>query len=338
MTKKTARRHATKPTNEELKGITLGQQIERYLRSIRVAKQQTMLSYQAQYKVISNEKIMRKKIVDLTPKMLMDWCEHMYLVEGYSFSTINIWHSGLIKPALAMASLSMVIGSNPADFQLTNVIPKKVNKGRELTGTEVEALLDYLNNSNDLAAKSNRGFIKLLLSTGMRVSEMCGVTVDDIDFENRELHVNKQLYRKFGYYTLDTVKSESGDRVIPLTDMAIEALHDILDENGPCTATIQGYTGFILTNRKHMPAERNSLYGKYRNLCKTVDELYGTDLASTSLHSLRHTYCSRLIRAGVSIKTVQYVMGHANASTTLDIYTHVMQKSVNSEVLEALKF
>lgn len=338
MVKKTTRRHATKPTNKELENITLGKQIERYLRSVRVAKQQTVLSYQAQYKVISNEKIMKKKITDLTPKMLMDWYEHMSIAEGYSFSTINIWHSGLIKPALAMASLSSIIGRNPADFQLTSVIPKRVNKGRELTDKEVQVLLDYLNNSNDLAAKHNKGFIKLLLSTGMRVSEMCGLTVDDINFTTRELHINKQLYRKYGYYTLDTVKSESGNRVIPLTDMAIEALHDILDENGPCQATIQGYTNFILTKRNHMPDERNSLYRKYKNLCQTVDRLYGTDLSSTSLHSLRHTYCSRLIRAGVSIKTVQYVMGHANAATTLDIYTHVMQQSVNSEVLNALQY
>lgn len=338
MATKTTRRHATKPTNKELEKITLGRQIERYLRCIRVAKQQTVLSYQTQYKIISNEKIMKKKVADLTSQMLMDWYEHMSVVEGYSFSTINVWHSGLIKPALAMASLSSVIGRNPADFQLTSIVPKRVNKGRELTDEEVQALLDYLNNSNDSAAKHNKGFIKLLLSTGMRVSEMCGVTVDDIDFKKRELHINKQLYRKYGYYTLDTVKSGSGNRVIPLTDMAIEALHDILDENGPCQATIQGYTGFILTNRNHMPSERNSLYSKYKNLCVTVDKLYGTDLSSSSLHSLRHTYCSRLIRAGVSVKTVQYVMGHANAATTLDIYTHVMQQSVNSEVLNALHY
>ena len=319
----------------DYKDSTLGELIKRYLKTLRVAKQGTVMTYQTQYNVIRDEKVMRTKIVDLTPDMLMDWFERMSRVEGYSFSTLNVWHSGLIKPALDMAMRNGAILTNPSYFKLNAIISKTSKKGRELTNQEVNALLDYLNTSDDLAAKSNRGFIKLLLSTGMRVSEMCGLTVDDINFEARELTVNKQLYRKYGYYTLDTVKTESGVRTIPLTDMAIEALHEILDDHGPCQATIQGYAGFILTNRKGMPAERNSLYRKYKNLAETVDEKYGTHLSETTLHSLRHTYCSKLIRSGVSLKVVQYVMGHKNISTTLDVYTHIMQQLVKNEIFSA---
>lgn len=326
-----------KINSKDVSNFTLADMVNRYLRTQRTIKESTMRNYQNWARILRTEKVMRTKISKLTTEMIQDWYEDLSIHEGYSYSTINGYHSTLIKPALDFAVRKGVILFNPANFKLTSVISKKSNKGRELTEHEAEVLLDYLNNSEDTAAIRNRGFIKLLLGTGLRISELCGLTVDDIDMENRELTVNKQLHRKYGYYTVDDVKSEAGNRVVPLTDMAIEGLEDIFKQYDPVEAYISGYTGFILPNSKGMPAERNSLYKKYKNIAAKLDAEFGTKLSETSLHSLRHTFCSKLIRSGVSIKVVQYIMGHSNANTTLDIYTHVMRHDVKNEVFGRLQ-
>lgn len=326
-----------KINSKDISSFTLADKVNRYLRTQRTIKESTMRNYQNWARILRTEKAMQTKLTRLTTEMIQDWYEDLSVRDGYSYSTINGYHSALVKPALDLAVLKGAIPFNPAIFKLTSVISKKGNKGRELTEREVEVLIDYLDNSGDPVAERNRGFIKLLLATGLRISELCGITVDDIDLENRELTINKQLYRKYGYYSIEDTKSKAGHRVIPLTDMAIEAIEDIFAHCNPVAATISGYTGFILPNSKGMPAERNSLYKKYKNLMLKIDEQFGTRLADTSLHSLRHTFCSKLIRSGVSLKVVQYIMGHSSAQTTLDIYTHVMRDNVKSEIFTHLK-
>ena len=90
---------------------------------------------------------------------------------------------------------------------------------------------------------------------------------------------------------------------------------------------VDGYVGFLfLTNRgspqmvKHVDQHLDTVINGY-NACHKGKELHITP------HTFRHTFCSRMIQSGMDIKSVQYLMGHATAQMTLDVYSHVMQES-----------
>lgn len=130
-------------------------------------------------------------------------------------------------------------------------------------------------------------------------------------------------------YYIDTPKSERGNRTIPLSPIAVKCFENVIAnrkqlKNEPM---VDGYVGFLfLTNRgspqmvKHVDQHLDTIINGY-NACHKGKELHITP------HTFRHTFCSRMIQSGMDIKSVQYLMGHATAQITLDVYSHVMQES-----------
>lgn len=146
--------------------------------------------------------------------------------------------------------------------------------------------------------------VRAAIGTGMRLSELCGLRVEDIDFLRKEVRVEAQL-APGGKERVPT-KTLSSVRTIPIADDLIAVL------KGRVAASTQGW---IFETARGTPYRAASAGGELR---KTVTHLR----AGVTFHSFRHLYASRLISAGVSVKQVQRVLGHATASTTLDVYAH----------------
>ena len=90
----------------------------------------------------------------------------------------------------------------------------------------------------------------LLFKTGLRVSEFCGLTIHDIDFENNMLHITHQLQRKRDMqYSIEETKTTSGTRDIPMTEEVRECLERIVAnrKHPKVEPIIDGYTGFYST-------------------------------------------------------------------------------------------
>lgn len=144
------------------------------------------------------------------------------------------------------------------------------------------------------------------MATGLRVSEVCGLTVGDVDFLRRAIRVELQAGKTAGVRV--PTKTPRSVRVVPVADdlLLILAEHAEGQSAGAPlfrTRTGKGWTG------------------------KTVDESLSRVLraagVSWTFHGLRHSYASRLIAGRVSVKTVQETLGHSSAATTLDIYSHL---------------
>lgn len=96
----------------------------------------------------------------------------------------------------------------------------------------------------------------VLLGTGMRVSEFCGLTVKDLDFANRRIRVDHQLIReRGGKYYVEKTKTECGRRFIPMTDEVCQSLQNILANRKQLKqeVMIDGRSGFLLLDKKDMP-------------------------------------------------------------------------------------
>lgn len=173
--------------------------------------------------------------------------------------------------------------------------------------------------------------IVILLGTGLRVSELYGLTCSDIDFERRCIYVRHQLCRTAEKpYFITEPKTKSGIRRIPMTDGVYMAFRRVLrDRVAPkVEMLIDGHSGFVFLDREGKPKVGMHLQNYMRGMQRKYVKLYGNTLPKVTPHVLRHTFCTNAQQAGLDVKSLQYLMGHSNASVTLDVYTHSNYESV----------
>ena len=151
------------------------------------------------------------------------------------------------------------------------------------------------------------------------------LTWNDIDFKNKTLNVNKSRAKgkidgKTTLYIKDP-KSESGTRIIPLSDRAIYALEQIKE-----------YSNSLNLNKDNNLVVANT--NSESNITRTVKRMLfraGCETESCGLHALRHTFGSLLLEKGVDLKTISYLLGHSDITVTANIYVHVSrEKAINS--------
>ena len=156
--------------------------------------------------------------------------------------------------------------------------------------------------------------ILLCLYTGLRIGELLGLTWNDVDLERGVIKVTKTVYREkndSGTWQLcvDTPKTKASDRIIPLPEYITDML---------CQDYETAQTPYVVENKK---GERMSIRS-YQYIFEKLTERAG--VRKLNFHALRHTFATRAIECGMDIKTVADIMGHQNASITLNRYAHCM--------------
>lgn len=162
-----------------------------------------------------------------------------------------------------------------------------------------------------------RAAVMLAAGTGLRQGEVCGLTVDRIDFLRRTVRVDRQLVTASGQAPyLGPVKTAASVRTVPLPQVVVDALARHL------AAYPAGAEGFVFTLADGAPISRQRLSRLWRGAADAA----GLD-ADVGFHSLRHYYASLLIRAAESVVVVQKRLGHSNAAETLNTYSHLWPDS-----------
>ena len=161
-------------------------------------------------------------------------------------------------------------------------------------------------------------FVYVTLWTGLRRGELAGLRWGDIDWQTNTIHVRRALY-----WTTDKQphvkepKTMTGVRDVPLLDNVAALLE-------PLRASASHYVfGGKQPLTEHQIERPMSAYRRRTGL-------------KCTLHGLRHGYASILFRLGLDIKTVALIMGHAQTSTTLEIYVHLMEQDKLAAARDAL--
>ena len=221
---------------------------------------------------------------------------------------------------------------NPFDFDIGKLLKNDVKARECLTEFEEKEFRNYLRNSR--YAEYYEAF-NLLLLTGLRISELCGLTLSDIDFANRTITIDKQLLYVRNKKCIQSTKSEKGTRMIPITSDIEECLRNIIatrrDYGTPYT--LDGVTDFLFLTNRNTATEGKAWNAKLSNIVRDYNATHTTKLRKITPHILRHTYCSRQIQAGMPIKILQYLMGHSSVNLTLDVYAHTSYNDVIKSVL-----
>jgi integrase len=226
----------------------------------------------------------------------MDINEYLKMLQRQKYAQKTIANKfQIVRQVFAYAVLC---GYVPVNVSLSVSIPKKLKKQKREPASYDD--ISKIKNSNNL-------FAKLALYTGCRRGELLGLKYEDIDFDKKQIHIVRSVYHEGDKPKIKTPKTEAGNRIVPL----IPELEKMLTK--PKKGYIINFEGNPLTKRR---AET-----MIKNMIKELD-------LSCTLHQIRHAYATRLYELGIDVKSAQYIMGHADISTTQNIYTHISERKM----------
>ncbi|MDD5095457.1 MAG: tyrosine-type recombinase/integrase [Dehalococcoidia bacterium] len=184
-----------------------------------------------------------------------------------------------------------------------------------LSDQQIDAFLE------EVEASQFREALTLLLFTGLRRGELLGLRWVDVNLEFMQLSVVQQLQRiPVEGWVIRPPKTKGSKRNIPLLPNMCVMLRNLKDKKKEQLATFGAElkeSSLIFGAIDGTPIEPSTL----THSCKKIMKKIGC--AELRLHDLRHSFASKLLREGVSIKVVQQMMGHSSISTTLGIYGHI---------------
>lgn len=269
-------------------------------------------------------------------------------------STIDSIHT-VLHQVLDVAVDDEYIRFNPSDNALKELklaYQGESEKKRAMTLEQQKIFQNFLYSCNE--QKRWYPIFCVMLWTGMRVGEVTCLQWDDLDFENNIINVDKTLvYYSKGKglslkYAINTTKTEAGTRKIPMTSEVKKAflMEKELQEafNIKCIDSIGGYNDFVFLNRFGNVHNNGTLNKALRRIVRDcnleiIDKSHNSSdeavlLPHLSNHILRHTFSTRLNENNVNVKVIQAILGHADVSTTMDIYVDTTEDFKNDSMRE----
>ena len=252
--------------------------------------------------------------------------------EGKRHSTIKTIR-GVLRPAFQLAVDDDILHKNPFGFELAGVVVNDSVRRDALTRDQMRKFLKFVHDDNCYCKYYEAFYI--LFHTGMRISEFCGLTISDLDMENRIIDINHQLLRSTGMkYYVESTKTNAGTRKIPMTEEVFRCFQAILeDREAPkYERMIDGYTGFLYLDKDGMPEVAMHWENRFKHAVTRYNDIYRVQMPTITPHVCRHTYCSNQAKAGMNPKTLQYLMGHSDIGVTLNTYTHLGLEDAAAEM------
>ncbi len=315
---------------------TLNEQIERYLKTKVSLANSTRENYKYYFEhIIQESQLGNAKVVDIRKSDILLFYNNLK-EQGLSVGTIKIIHK-IIRPAFQLACDDNVIVKNPADG-CTKEYVEDIEKKYALTFEEEGEFLDRIK----MRPRMERYFpmYAIMLQTGLRISELIGLTWNDIDMDKREINVNHQVqYRMvqgdMKLYANDT-KTNAGNRIIPMTDNVYALFSEqkkvwMKTKKDP-DFEVDGYKNFVFVS--HVTGKCMN-HNSIRRMMRTIVNMNSEreiQLPNISPHILRHTACCRYAESGCDIKVLQYLMGQTDIRTTMRVYNHVDLGRVKREL------
>ena len=272
------------------------------------------------------------KLKQITSKSLQEFLNKKF-IDGFSKSSISAFN-GVLQKAFRMAvNPYNFIKNNPA----TNIYLPKFNESLKDDKLKIIGRDDFEKIIKRFPEGSSFYIpLQIAFHTGMRASEVCGLTWDYVDLNKRIIKVRQILILKNSKIEFGTPKTTSSNRDILIG----ETLLDILKKHKENQEKNKKYykehyinSNFVCTKENGQVITMNTL--------KYLSRVVNYELCiNFNFHSLRHTHATMLLESGANPKDVQKRLGHNRIATTLDTYSHVtesMEKSTISLFEQFLK-
>ena len=299
--------------------MTVLELVKRYVSQKRGVRHNTEANYKFVINIIAKEPFGQKRIDKVKLSDAKAWLIKLQ-DDGRGYSSIHTIR-GVVRPAFQMALDDDLIRRNPFEFQLSTVVVNDSVTREAITRKQERQFLDFIKNDKHFCRYYDG--IYILFHTGLRISEFVGLTISDIDFENRRINVDHQLQRKRNMeYIIEETKTDAGVRQIPMTDDVYDCFQRIIaNRNKPkVEPMIDGKIGFLYLDKNEMPMVALHWEKYFQHIREKYNSIYKVQMPIITPHSLRHTFCTRLCERETNLKVIQSIMGHKDIQTTMDIY------------------
>lgn len=232
---------------------------------------------------------------------------------GLAPATVRKIHQ-VLHGALKQAVKNQLVVRNVSE---ATTLPK-LQQTREVRALTLEEQQEFL---KALEGHRLATAFKVLLGTGLRRGELLALTWKDIDLANATLTVRQSLVRVKGQLLFQEPKTKTSKRTIPLPDDLVSELkaHKAQQAQEKLLAgPAYEDNGLVFANELGRPLDPRS----FDRWFYQIREKAGLP-KDVNLHALRHTYATRLLERGVSLKVIQQLLGHSKFDVTADIYSHV---------------
>lgn len=306
--------------------LTLDQWFQEWCSSYLVEiKASTRELYEQKIRLYLSPYLGKVKLKDLTPHMIQQLVSEfdqptLRTTPDLSKKTIKDIFS-VLRTCLDQAKDNDLILQNPMD----KVRLPKVPKNRKTTRPfNEEELIQFF---QEIQGHKHEMLFLFALYTGMRESEILGLTWDDIDWKNKRIHVEKQMAKKkdaSGNPVFEETKTRQ-TRFVVIGPDAIACLREqkllVNRKRAIAGESCWEDNDLVFPNDTGNKLSHRTVYDCYKRIVKRMG------CEEKRFHDLRHTYATVCIGNGMDIKTVQTNLGHSDAQTTLNIYSDVWQRT-----------
>ncbi len=281
-------------------------EIDRFVDSFTNASPNTILAYRRDLDAFADW-VSRLGIEDPTQVQRLQLRRYLAFLASAGFarrsiarkaSSLRRYFGWLLRTGAVEVDPSLGLSAPKADGRLPRV----------LTDSEVVRLLDdppaAVEGDDPAVRLRDDAVLEVLYGSGLRVSELCGMRLEDLDLGRRVLRV-------WG--------KGSKQRQVPLSPPAAEALAAWIEQGRPALGSSDGPSDAIFFNRR----------GKQltpRDVRRIIDH---RSAAPTHPHALRHTFATHLLDGGADLRSVQELLGHSDLGTT-QLYTHVSKERLRA--------
>ena len=317
---------------------TLNDMFELYMSGKTELKQSTRTNYNYMYNNYIREELGVRKITTIKYSDIKKFYNSLINEKSFKPNSMEIINT-ILHPVFTLAVRDGYIRTNPTDGAMAE-IKKSHNwekpKRHALTVAEQQAFIDFVANSK--VYNHWLSLFTVFLGTGCRVGEIVGLRWCDCNFEQGSISINHNLiYRQQDdgkcEFHVTTPKTSAGIRTVPMLKDVRRAL---LQEKkrqmseGFNDTEIDGYSDVIFTNRVgyiHNPQTINRAikriirdHNKEEKELAKKEKREPLEIRDFSVHSLRHTFCTRFCENETNLKVIQEIMGHSDITTTMNIY------------------
>lgn len=333
--------------------VTLNQLFDKYIAHKYDLKPTSKANYIYMYNRFVRDGFGKRKIVDIKYSDIKQFYYGLIMDKVLKANTLDNINT-LLHPAFQMAVRDGALRMNPTDGVMNEIKKSHVwdkPQRHSLTVPQQRAFVEFLRTNKKY--KGWEPILTVLLGTGMRIGECLGLRWEDLDFDTRMISVNhtftaRPTTEEPGRH-ISTPKTRAGIRTIPMIDEVYEAFlqeYEVQCCVGYKSETIDGHTNFVFVTYTGGVVSATSVNRVIREIVadynaqetqKAQEE--GREpllLPQFSAHSLRHTFCTRFCENESNVKVIQSVMGHADISTTMDIYAEATEEK-KQEIMASLQ-
>lgn len=306
--------------------------VEKYVSLKTGVRHNTVAGYKTVINMLKKESFGNLRIDKVRLSDAKAWLIKLQQIDGRGYSSIHSIR-GVLRPAFQMAVDDDLLRKNPFEFELASVIVNDSVTREAITRKQQRDLLKFIQEDKHFSRYYDA--IYILFHTGLRISEFCGLTVSEIEFGEMRIKVDHQLQRTAQMqYVIEEPKTDKGIRYVPMTEAVAACFRRIIAnrKTPKVEPMVEGYAGFLFLDKNDMPMVALHWEKYMEHIIQKYNRIYRIQMPKVTPHVCRHTFCSNMAKSGMNPKTLQYIMGHADISVTLNTYTHVNFDDAKEEV------